>query len=93
MTEMLEQIRGAVETLHGQVVRTPLVRAGRLSERLGCDLFLKLESLQHTGSFKDRGAYIRLTRLSADEANSWLARYQEAGTAWISWRAGGKSLK
>lgn len=68
MTETLEQIREAAETLRGQVVRTPLVRAGRLSERLGCDLFLKLENLQHTGSFKDRGAYIRLTRLSGDEA-------------------------
>lgn len=68
MTEVLEQIHEAAQSLRGQVVRTPLVRAGRLSERLGCDLFLKLESLQYTGSFKDRGAYIRLTRLNEDEA-------------------------
>lgn len=64
----LEQIRDAAERLRGQVIRTPLVRAGRLSERLGCDLHLKLENLQHTGSFKDRGAFIRLSNLSKDEA-------------------------
>jgi len=68
MTNIMEQIRDAAELLRGQVVRTPLVRAGRLSERMGCDLFLKLENLQHTGSFKDRGAYIRLKGLSNDEA-------------------------
>ncbi|WP_420348570.1 threonine ammonia-lyase [Pelagibius sp.] len=64
----VEAIRSAAEQLRGQVIRTPLVRASRLSEQLGCDLFLKLENLQHTGSFKDRGAYIRLSKLSGDEA-------------------------
>ncbi len=68
MTTILEQIRSAAQRLQGQVIRTPLVRAGRLSERLGCDLFLKLENLQHTGSFKDRGAYVRLSNLSKEEA-------------------------
>ncbi|WP_422366463.1 threonine ammonia-lyase [Pelagibius sp.] len=68
MTTTLEEIRSAADRLRGQIVRTPLVRAGRLSEQLGCELFLKLENLQHTGSFKDRGAYIRLTNLSKDEA-------------------------
>ncbi|NIA67016.1 threonine ammonia-lyase [Pelagibius litoralis] len=68
MTTTLEHIRDAAERLRGQVIRTPLVRAGRLSERLGCELFLKLENLQHTGSFKDRGSYIRLSNLSKDEA-------------------------
>ncbi len=68
MSTTLEQIRDAAVTLQGQVVRTPLVRAGRLSERLGCNLFLKLENLQHTGSFKDRGAFIRLRALSDEQA-------------------------
>lgn len=68
MTTTLEEIRSAADRLRGQIIRTPLVRAGRLSEQLGCELFLKLENLQHTGSFKDRGAYIRLTNLSKDEA-------------------------
>ena len=68
MTTTLGEIRNAADRLRGQVIRTPLVRAGRLSEQLGCELFLKLENLQHTGSFKDRGAYIRLSNLSKDEA-------------------------
>lgn len=68
MTTTLQEIRSAADRLRGQVIRTPLVRAGRLSEQLGCELFLKLENLQHTGSFKDRGAYIRLSNLSKDEA-------------------------
>lgn len=41
---------------------TPLVRAGRLSERLGVDLWLKLEGLNPTGSFKDRGMAVAVTR-------------------------------
>src|ERR1700733_2748560 len=34
---------------------TPLVRAPRLSDRVGADVWLKLEGLNPTGSFKDRG--------------------------------------
>src|ERR671922_2051348 len=34
---------------------TPLVRANRLSERVGADVWLKLEGANPTGSFKDRG--------------------------------------
>src|ERR671922_2666563 len=34
---------------------TPLVLAERVSERAGCEVWLKLEGLNPTGSFKDRG--------------------------------------
>lgn len=49
------------------VFRTPLVRSAPLSERLGSEVWLKLESLQRTGSFKLRGAAMRLDALDADE--------------------------
>jgi threonine dehydratase len=39
-----------------------------MSEVLGCDLYLKLENLQRTGSFKDRGACVRLSNLDPREA-------------------------
>ena len=39
---------------------TPLLRAAELSEEAGRDVLLKLECLQHTGSFKVRGAAARL---------------------------------
>lgn len=68
MAVTIETIRAAEKTLQGKVVRTPLVPADRLSALLGCELHLKLESLQATGSFKDRGAFNKLTSLTADEA-------------------------
>ncbi|HZT91346.1 MAG TPA: threonine synthase [Gaiellaceae bacterium] len=41
---------------------TPLVPARRLSEELGCDLYLKCEGLNPTGSFKDRGMVVAVQR-------------------------------
>jgi threonine synthase len=41
---------------------TPLVRARRLSESLGCELHLKCEGLNPTGSFKDRGMVVAVER-------------------------------
>jgi threonine dehydratase len=60
-------IREAAATLAGHVVRTPLVRAGRLGERFGVELYVKHENLQATGSFKDRGALVKLAGLGARE--------------------------
>jgi len=68
MTVTIKAIRAAQEALQGQVIRTPLVPAKRLSHDLGFELFLKLENLQFTGSFKDRGAYIKLQSLTAEES-------------------------
>jgi len=44
---------------------TPLVRAPRLSDRLGLDLHLKCEHLNPTGSFKDRGMGVAVERAAA----------------------------
>lgn len=68
MSVTLDDIRTAAEELKGQVIRTPLVPAARLSKMLDCELFLKLESQQYTGSFKDRGAYVKLNSLTPDQA-------------------------
>ena len=68
MTVGLEDIKAAAEAIAGEVVRTPLVPAPRLSQILGCELSLKLENLQFTGSFKDRGALNKLKSLGAEEA-------------------------
>jgi threonine dehydratase len=62
-----EDIEAAARTLAGQVVRTPCLRSERLSELLGCDVTLKFETFQHSSSFKDRGAYVKLASLSEDE--------------------------
>src|SRR5262245_23589675 len=69
MTVTLDDIRTAAATIAGQVVRTPAVSAPRLAEATGvAELVLKLENLQFTGSFKDRGAFNKLKSLTPDEA-------------------------
>ena len=61
----LEKIRDAAEVLGGAIYRTDVIHAPALSTR--CDVFLKTENLQKTGSFKIRGAYYKIARLSETE--------------------------
>jgi threonine dehydratase len=56
----LKDIEEARERLKGQVLHTPLVYSHTLSRASGREVFLKLENLQTTGSFKLRGALNRL---------------------------------
>jgi threonine synthase len=49
---------------------TPLLRAPRLSARFGVDLWLKWEGANPTGSFKDRGMSVAVTRALADGAHT-----------------------
>ena len=56
MAVTADQIRETSIRLDGQIIRTPMLVSPMLSRTLGCDLFLKLECLQHTSSFKARGA-------------------------------------
>lgn len=60
----VEKIRAARETLHGVVRRTPLKHSRVLEQRCGVGVHLKCENLQRTGSFKIRGAYVRIQALS-----------------------------
>ena len=64
MTVTLADIRAAAEALAGHIVRTPTVPAPGLSAELGCEVWLKLETQQHTGSFKPRGAFIKIRSLT-----------------------------
>ena len=68
MTVSASDIKAAAKEIEGEVMRTPLVAAPRLSEILGCELYLKLENQQYTGSFKDRGALNKLKSLTAEQA-------------------------
>ena len=67
MTVTFASITAAAEKLRGQIVRTPTFAAPALSALTGADIFVKYENMQATGSFKDRGAYIKLAALSAAE--------------------------
>nr|WP_255575204.1 threonine ammonia-lyase [Caldovatus aquaticus] len=63
----LAELRAAAERIRGAVRRTPTVECGTLSRAVGCRVFLKLDNLQATGAFKERGAANRLALLSARE--------------------------
>ncbi|MBC7906876.1 MAG: threonine ammonia-lyase [Rhodospirillaceae bacterium] len=64
----LADIQSAAVSIAGAVVRTPSVSAPVLAEILSADqLVLKLENLQLSGSFKARGALVRLLALNEDE--------------------------
>ncbi len=69
-----EDVLAARELLRGTISATPLLHSRVLSERLGGPVYLKCENLQRTGSFKVRGAYLRLSRLpDADRARGVVA--------------------
>lgn len=70
MTELavrLEDIQEAAALLEGIVVRTPTRSSRWLTDLVGGQVYLKYENLQRTGSFKPRGAFVRLSRLTEDE--------------------------
>lgn len=56
----LNRIRDAAGILGAKVIRTPLVQSPTLSKLSGARVFLKLENLQETGSFKLRGASYKI---------------------------------
>ena len=63
----LPEIEAARGRLAGVAVVTPLDRSRALSDHVGGPVFIKCENLQRTGSFKIRGAYNRIIRLSDQE--------------------------
>jgi threonine dehydratase len=62
-----EDVLAARELLRPVVRQTPLLESSALSELIGGLVLLKCENLQRAGSFKVRGAYVRIARLTAAE--------------------------
>lgn len=67
MSVTIAHIEEARRVIAGQVLRTPMLPAPRLSALTGAHVFVKYENLQVTNSFKDRGALVKLTSLSEGE--------------------------
>jgi threonine dehydratase len=63
----LVDIEAAREVLRGVARLTPVEGSRPLSDRVGGPVYLKCENLQRTGSFKIRGAYVRISRLPAEQ--------------------------
>jgi len=58
-------VAAAAERLGGVAVATPLLESAALNQRVGGRVLLKAEPLQHTGSFKFRGAYNTISQIDA----------------------------
>jgi threonine dehydratase len=63
----LEQIQAARETIRGTALVTPMEGSRWLHASTGQDVFFKCENLQRTGSFKIRGAFLRISHLTPEE--------------------------
>ncbi len=63
-TPTIDVIADAAERIRPVAVRTPLLQSAAINQRLGASVYFKPETLQRTGSFKFRGAYTKISRLS-----------------------------
>jgi len=88
----LQDIEEAKKRFEGVIRPSPLIHSGYFSRRSGSEIFLKLENLQETGSFKIRGAYNRLSLLNPQEKGKGViaasAGNHAQGVAWSSTRLG-----
>ncbi|MGK7893496.1 MAG: threonine ammonia-lyase [Xenococcus sp. (in: cyanobacteria)] len=63
----LENIRQAAQTISGQISVTPCRYSRQISELTGATVIFKYENLQYTGSFKERGALVKLLSLTENQ--------------------------
>ncbi len=63
----LADVRAAAARIQGAVLRTPTIPSPSVGRVVGCEVWLKLDNLQATGAFKERGAANRLALLTARE--------------------------
>lgn len=90
-------VRAAALLIAGKVVRTPLLEFPSLNERAGRRVLVKFEGAQYTGSFKFRGAYNRLARLTGENERPALSPGLRATMprAWLRppgfWESGPRS--
>jgi threonine dehydratase len=92
MTPDLKDIEAAREGFQSLIHPSPIIRSAYFSRLIGADIFLKLENLQETGSFKVRGAFNRLSALSPEEKKRGViaasAGNHAQGVAWAAARLG-----
>ena len=67
MTIDIDSIKEANLELRSNIVRTPTIQSQYLSNEVNANVFLKLENLQYTSSFKVRGAYVSIKRLKEEQ--------------------------
>jgi threonine dehydratase len=63
----LDDVQAARKILDGVIAKTPIEQSRALGRMVGSDVFFKCENLQRAGSFKVRGAYVRMAGLTDEE--------------------------
>lgn len=63
----LDDIHAAAKLLDGVIAHTPIEQSRALGRLTGSEVYLKCENLQRAGSFKVRGAYVRMAKLSEEQ--------------------------
>jgi len=63
----LDDVQAAAKLLDGVIATTPIEQSRALGRITGSEVYLKCENLQRAGSFKVRGAYVRMAKLSDEE--------------------------
>ncbi len=76
-----EDVLEAADRLKGFAVQTPLLRSDALDAATGARVFVKAEALQRTGSFKFRGAYNKISSISADKRAAGVVAYSSGNHA------------
>jgi threonine dehydratase len=74
-------VDAAARRLDGVALRTPLLSSAALDAMTGGRVFLKAETLQHTGSFKFRGAYNKLAAIPPDRRSGGVVAYSSGNHA------------
>ncbi|PDQ18125.1 pyridoxal-5'-phosphate-dependent protein [Mesorhizobium sanjuanii] len=77
----IADIRSAAARLSGLIVETPLIESPDINKRFGGRILFKPETLQRTGSFKFRGAYNKLSSLSAEERSRGVVAFSSGNHA------------
>ena len=81
MTVAFADIEAAAKRIEPAAVRTPVIESPALNERMSARVFIKPECLQRSGSFKFRGAYNRLSRLTAAERQTGVVAWSSGNHA------------
>ena len=77
----IEDIQAAAKRLAGHAVRTPLLSNLELNERVGANVYIKPENLQHIGAFKFRGAFNRMCQLDDSQRRAGVVAFSSGNHA------------